>query len=103
VDEFRDNDPGYLDWITRYPDGFVLNVRQKPDYKYVVLHSAKCPTISSRAQVTGAYTSRGYRKYCAEDMGDLVAAAKREGRSDGSFSKQCKTCIGGIDELTRSS
>ena len=93
VIEFQDDDHGYLKWLAEHTDGYVLNVRGRPDRGYAVLHRPTCSTISNRTHAPGAYTSRGYRKYVAEDVADLAAAARREGRSDGSFSKRCAFCI----------
>ena len=90
--EFRDDDAGYLAWIASNPDGFVLNVHRVPDASYVVLHRAGCGSISSERRVSGAYTARGYRKICVANAIELEAAARREGRSDGTPSKRCGLC-----------
>ncbi len=90
--EFRNNDLKYLAWIAEHPDGFVLNVRSSPDRKYVILHRAGCYSISNDKQAPGAFTGRNYRKICANSVAELHLAAKREGRSDGSFSKRCGFC-----------
>jgi hypothetical protein len=89
--EFHDDDAGYLDWIARHLNGFVLNVRETPDPEYVVLHRARCPSISTSRE-PGAYTERSYRKYCSESVEDLRHAARQEGRRDGSFSRRCGMC-----------
>jgi len=90
--EFKNDDDGYFAWLTSRPDGFVLNVRFESDPDYVVLHRASCGSISSSKPAPGAYTSRGYRKWCAENADDLKPAAKKEGRKDGTFSKRCGLC-----------
>ena len=90
--EYRDNDAGYLTWIATNPDGFVLNVRRVSDPEYVILHRARCRTISDNQRAPGAYTARGYRKVCSASLAELQSAAKREGRLDGSFSKRCYLC-----------
>ena len=90
--EFLDDDVGYLSWIATNPDGFVLNVRRVADPAYVVLHRARCGSISTDKRVPGAYTERDYRKVCATNLTELQLAAKREGRSHGSFSKRCGLC-----------
>ena len=90
--EFHNDDEGYLSWIAINPDGLVLNVRRMADPDYVVLHRARCGSISTDKREPGAYTTRGYRKVCAASVAELQLAAKREGRGDGSFSKRCGLC-----------
>jgi hypothetical protein len=90
--EFKNDDEGYLSWLTGHPSGFVLNVKAKANPKYVVLHRASCRLISSDKLQPGAYTSNDFRKWCAEEVKDLQSAAKLEGRKDGTFSKRCKRC-----------
>lgn len=89
--EFVDDDAGYLAWIDKHPNGLVLNLRHSPDPNYVVLHLAKCATIN-RPRDDGAYTSRWYRKAVSTEVSNLRAVARREGRSDGSFSNICGLC-----------
>lgn len=87
--EFKNDEDGYFAWLRAHPTGFVLNVRAKTDPNYVVLHRASCGMISSDKRAPGAYTSKGFRKWCAANLNDLEAAAMQEGRRDGSFSKRC--------------
>lgn len=89
---FSHDDKGYRAWLTANPGGLVLNVRSVPDLKYVVLHRASCHSISNDAQPPDAFTGRAYRKICAFTEAELTLAAKREGRSDGTFSKRCARC-----------
>ena len=90
--EFENDEAGYFAWLAGNPNGFVLNVRSKADPEYVVLHRASCGSISSQKPATGAYTCRGFRKWCANGVADLRIAAKKEGRLDGTFSKRCGLC-----------
>jgi len=46
MDRFRDDDSGYLKWLTAHPDGFVLNAARNPTPAYLVLHRASCDTIN---------------------------------------------------------
>jgi hypothetical protein len=89
---FSNDDLSYLAWTGAHPDGFVLNVRHVADPDYVVLHRASCGSISTDKHMPEAFTGRGYEKICAVGVTELQVAAKREGRSDGSFSKHCSLC-----------
>ena len=89
--EFIDDDLSYLAWVAAHPDGYVLNVRRSPDRRYVVLHRASCLSISNETHAPSAYTERGYRKLCASSVTELQAAAKRKGRSDGTFRSDAAT------------
>jgi hypothetical protein len=100
--EFIDDDLSYLAWVAAHPDGYVLNVRRLRDPRYVILHRANCTTISNETHASGAYTARGYRKICVSGEAMLPAAAKREGRSDGSFSNRCSRCLPVIRRPRRS-
>ena len=90
--EFVGDDLSYLAWVVAHPGGYVLNVRRSPDPRYVILHRASCESISNETHAPGAYTGRGYRKVCMSSEAKLQVAAKREGRSDGTFSKRCGHC-----------
>jgi hypothetical protein len=89
---FSDDDLTYLAWTAAHPDGYVLNVRSKADPDYVVLHRASCNSISNSKQSPDAFTGKSFRKICAELEAELQLASKREGRSDGTFSKRCSHC-----------
>lgn len=89
---FGHNDDGYLRWLEANPRGYVLNVRRRPDPNYVILHRATCHSISSNRFPYGAFTHRNYRKICAVSPSNLSAAARAQGRTDGSFSKRCSFC-----------
>ena len=89
---FEDDESGYRAWLSTHPNGFVLNVRKRHDPNYVVLHKASCGQISSDKVADGAYTERSYTKWCGHSIEDLRDAARREGRSDGTFSKRCGLC-----------
>ena len=91
VERFSD-DQGYVEWVKAHPDAFVLNLRQRADPDYVVLHRATCWTISAAGRGTGAYTQRAYRKVGGVSVEELRAVARQEGRIDGSFSKCCALC-----------
>jgi hypothetical protein len=68
--EFRDDDPGYLDWVGAHKGGWVVNANRNPKPGYLQLHKACCPTISDPRR-EGAYTARQYVKFCAARRHDL--------------------------------
>ena len=67
---FRNDEAGYLAWIASHQSGWVVNTDRTPKATYLQLHKASCPTISEE-RTAGAYTERGYVKFCATRRGDL--------------------------------
>ena len=61
--EFLDDDDGYLAWIATNPDGFVLNVQRIANAGYVVLHHARCGSISTDKRATGHTRKEVIAKY----------------------------------------
>ena len=88
---FDGDDASYLRWVASNPGGYVVNVRRRLTPDYVVLHRASCPHVSAPA-APGAYTERGYRKYCGDTLADVREAPVRCGRPSGSFTKRCSLC-----------
>jgi hypothetical protein len=43
VQEFQDDDAGYLAWVQQHPDGFVLNTERRPSPNYLILHRTQLP------------------------------------------------------------
>lgn len=71
VVEFRGDDRAYCAWIAANESGWVVNARRNPGAEYLQLHRAWCPSISE-ARREGAYTERGYVKFCAARRSDLM-------------------------------
>ena len=63
MDSFVDDDPGYLDWLTRHPDSFVINTGRRPSAAYLMLHRASCGTISGTPARGKTFTG-DYAKVC---------------------------------------
>jgi hypothetical protein len=71
IEEFVDDDAGYLAWLARHADGFVVNCDVVPRAEYVVLHRASCGTISG-APARGASWTVAYKKVCSVDSSEVV-------------------------------
>ncbi len=71
MQKFIDDDSGYLDWIERNPDGYVVNTFRNPKPGYLVLHRASCRTISKKSSSNTTWTEGGYMKVCASSYDEL--------------------------------
>jgi hypothetical protein len=63
MQQFVDNDSGYLDWISRNLDGFVVNSYRNPSPAYLVLHRTTCRIISGNP-ARGRQWTADYIKVC---------------------------------------
>jgi hypothetical protein len=63
VERFVDDDPGYLDWVARHPEDFVINTGRAPSASYLMLHRAQCGTITGRPARGTTFTG-DYAKVC---------------------------------------
>ncbi|WP_370678806.1 HNH endonuclease [Comamonas sp. GB3 AK4-5] len=91
-EEFIQREADYLAWVTRHPDGFVLNTERKPRAAYMLLHTATCTTVTQykRDAREDAFTGHGYIKICSTDLNSLLAWMARYGAP--SFSGLCRKC-----------
>ena len=79
MERFEDNDAGYLAWLARHNEnGFVVNSRRPPDASYLVLHRARCPSISSAASTDRTWTTT-YAKTCSTNLVTLERWANQLG------------------------
>jgi hypothetical protein len=62
---FIDDDTGYLDWISRNPDGFVVNTYRNPSPRYLALHRTTCRTITG-SPARGRQWTADYIKVCGD-------------------------------------
>jgi hypothetical protein len=83
VEEFRDRDAEYLDWVTAHRDGYVINIGRS-GRGYARLHRATCGTITSRPPLTGPYI-----KICSTTLTDLDRWALQR---SGTIPDRCGTC-----------
>jgi hypothetical protein len=89
VEVFRDDDVGYLAWLTAHPRGFVVNAARNPRPNYLILHRASCSTIRGRPTRGGSWTGP-YVKVCSDDK--LVIAAWT-GMTVGAAPTRCGVCL----------
>lgn len=91
---FENNEPGYLDWIRKNPDGYVLNLNRRPKQSYLVLHRASCRDIGIPSPHRGVeqFTGGNYAKLCATDAESISAWISEKVPAALGFSGLCKRC-----------
>src|SRR5438105_626462 len=80
IQVFKDSEDDYLNWIAHHPEGFVVNTYRNPHPGYLMLHSARCGTISTPNRHN--YTTTEFIKVCSLSVGSLSdwATAQTGGR-----------------------
>jgi hypothetical protein len=91
---FENDEPGYLDWIRKNPEGYVLNLNRRPKQNYLVLHRASCRDICipSSHRGTEQFTGGNYVKLCATDAKSIVGWIGEKVPAAPGFSGLCKRC-----------
>jgi hypothetical protein len=56
--EFRDDDTGYLAWLSTHPDGYVINIARSHSVTEARVHRAGCRTISGKIPAGGSGPGR---------------------------------------------
>jgi hypothetical protein len=87
MERFTDDDQGYLGWLARHPDGYVINTGRAPTAAYLMLHRAACGTIRG-TPARGTTFTGDYVKVCGERV-ELEAFARRLGGEP----KPCGLCL----------
>jgi hypothetical protein len=84
---FVDDNRGYLDWLDHHPDGFVINTGRIPSAAYLMLHRARCWTISGKPARGTTFTG-DYIKVCGErdELEDFA-------RHLGGHTRPCGLCL----------
>ncbi|WJK38367.1 SDR family oxidoreductase [Solwaraspora sp. WMMA2056] len=90
VEMFIDDDSGYLAWVDRHPDGFVLNTYRNPAASYLMLHRSTCRTISG-TPAGGSHWTLDYSKICGRrrELEQLVLERL------GAVVHPCRLCLPG--------
>jgi hypothetical protein len=78
VQEFRDDDAGYMNWATEHSGGHVINIQRTLNFGDARVHRAVCPSISGNHSRAGPWTG-AYIKVCADELSDLDAWALAHG------------------------
>ena len=97
LQQFVNDDDGYLRWLSENPDGFVVNSNRDPVSSYLILHRASCKWINTSARTN--WTTTGYIKTCSNDLTALTDWAARE---VGGSLKPCKSCQPDLRSITSS-
>lgn len=89
VEEFRDDDEGYLRWLRAHYLGYVLNAeRALTASAELTLHEAGCPTISGQPPRGRSWTGP-YMKICAPQKPALQRWAREHAQGQ---LRNCGTC-----------
>src|SRR6478736_4129639 len=86
-EQFVDDDPGYLRWLSEKPSGFVVNSHRRPASNYLVLHRASCNHINSPNRSN--WTTKGFIKTCSTDITALENWARQ---ATGGHLRPCDVC-----------
>jgi hypothetical protein len=78
MERFISDDRGYLRWVGRNPQGFIVNCLRNPSPTYLMLHRATCHTISG-TPTAGRYWTEQYIKVCSLNRSELEAWAQQMG------------------------
>jgi hypothetical protein len=85
---FRDDDDGYLTWVSSHPTGFVVNIQRSGNPSDARLHRATCHTVSGSNPRRGPWTG-AYVKAVSADLVSLDTWALER---VGSPITRCGTC-----------
>lgn len=88
MQHFVRDDDGYLDWLARNPDGFVVNTYVRPSPAYFMLHHANCLTINRLQPNAATFTGSEYSKLCGGR-----AELEQEARRLGGTAQPCTHCL----------
>jgi hypothetical protein len=88
MQHFVRDDDSYLDWLSRNPDGFVVNTYLPPSAAYIRLHHASCSTISQLQAGATTFTGGQYSKICGGRT-ELEDEARRLGGT----AQPCTHCL----------
>lgn len=82
VEQFVDDDRGYVSWLNAHPRGYVISCHRNPDPWLLRLHRVRC--IRELAPQTG-----DFRRVCGDTAAELVEWAEE---TVGSEPESCERC-----------
>lgn len=88
---FSKDDAGYVEWLAKHPDGYVLNTYAHVTSAYLILHRASCRTVN-RPLASGRSWTQAYGKACSDDRAEIETWASRE---TGKQVTPCGLCLPG--------
>jgi hypothetical protein len=88
MEHYVQNDDGYMAWISRHPEGFVINTYAEPSRAYLKLHQATCPSISRLQPGARTFTEGEYSKLCGSR-----AELEEQARRLGGAAQSCPLCL----------
>ena len=77
MEQFKDDDGGYVRWVQENPSGFVVNTSRNPSASYLVLHRATCHTITG-TRTAGPRWTADYIKVCSLHRMELQVWAQQK-------------------------
>jgi hypothetical protein len=92
IEQFVNDDEGYLRWLQDNPRGLVVNSHRVPVSSYLMLHRASCQSINTPDRTN--WTTTGYIKTCSTDVTALVEWARRVAGGDLKPCGMCKPVFG---------
>jgi hypothetical protein len=90
MEQFYDDESGYLRWKNAHSSGYVLNCYKATSRSGgpYMLHRAACHTLENKNLTTGQYY-----KVCSLDRADLIGWADRQQAENGYDAvKRCTKC-----------
>lgn len=90
---FKDDEQGYMLWIKKNPEGYVLTTFRQISPDHMSLHRSNCKKVNqynSNMTKGAAFTRRKYIKICSNSKSDLLDWIKLNKGSH--FTKLCSVC-----------
>lgn len=88
MEQFRDDDRGYLGWVAAHGHGYVINIQRSLNPSDARVHRADCYTINGQPPRGRTWTVE-YIKICATSLDSLDRWATER---TGSPIRRCGTC-----------
>jgi len=70
VHEYRDDDDGYMEWLHKNPNGYVINIQRSHSATDAHVHDASCSTLKAPIS-EGLQLTHQYVKVCGRDLVDV--------------------------------